>query len=56
MKCYRAAGGKKLIYIGSPGSSGDEDFNNELSALKLERSASLWSWPGLDERLMIFSV
>jgi putative endonuclease len=53
---YRAAGGKTLIYIGDPGSSGDEAFHRELGLLKTEYSAGLWSWPGVEERLMIFSL
>jgi putative endonuclease len=53
--CYRAAGGRKLVYIGSPGSSGDEAFHRELAGLAVELSARLWSWPGIDERLVIYS-
>ncbi len=55
LSCYRAAGGKRLIYIGARGSSGDEAFHRELSAMKPELSIGLWSWPGIDERLMIYS-
>ena len=53
---YRAAGGKKLVYIGSPGSSGDEAFHRELATLTVERSARLWSWPGIDEMLVIYDL
>jgi len=52
---YRAAGGKTLVYIGSPGSSGDEAFHRELSAISPELSVGLWSWPGIGERLMVYS-
>lgn len=55
LSCYRASGGTVLVYIGSPGSSGDEAFHRELSALKPELSIGLWSWPGTGERLMIYS-
>lgn len=56
LSCYRAAGGTTLIYIGSPGSSGDEAFHRELSSMSPELSVGLWSWPGIDERLMIYSL
>jgi hypothetical protein len=54
LNSYRAAGGKKLVYIGSPGSSGDVNFHRELASMELEKKISLWSWPGMEEYLMIY--
>ena len=56
LRGYGAAGGKKIVYVGDPGASGDEAFHRELSALEMETSIRLWAWPGIDERLMIYSI
>ncbi|OHD64753.1 MAG: hypothetical protein A2176_10515 [Spirochaetes bacterium RBG_13_51_14] len=53
---YREVGGKTLIYVGGSGLTADDDFHRELRSQKMIRSVKLWSWPGTDERMMIFSI
>jgi putative endonuclease len=56
LRCYRDAGGKTIVFIGSPGASADDEFFRELKKLTMLRSVRLWSWPGSDERMMIFDI
>lgn len=56
LRLYRQAGGKTLIFIGSRGSSADDDFFNELASMKLVRSVKLWSWPGIDDWMWIYEI
>jgi len=53
---YRRAGGHTLIYLGDPGSSGDEEFHREREQLRLLGKRKTWSWPGIDEYLFIYSM
>jgi hypothetical protein len=53
LTCYRAAGGRTVIYIGDGRSSGDERFHNELLSLTIVENRRVWSWPGIEERLII---
>jgi len=55
---YKNAGGHTLIYIGdpNPASSGDEHFYNELANHKLVEKSDLYSWPGIHEKLFIYSL
>lgn len=52
---YRKAGGHTVIYIGDRRSSGDEAFHNEIESSQIIESRRLWSWPGIEERLVIFA-
>lgn len=56
--CYRNAGGRTLIYIGDPhpASSGDEFFYRELGRHREIERSDLYSWPGIDEKLLIYSL
>ncbi len=56
LRLYRAAGGKTLIFIGSRGSSADDDFYHDLEKLKMVRSLKLWSWPGVDDWMWIYDL
>ncbi len=53
LTCYREAGGHTVIYIGDGRSSGDERFQNELLSLSIVEDRRVWSWPGIEERLII---
>jgi hypothetical protein len=55
---YKQNGGKTLIYIGdpNPASSGDEHFYELLSKHKEIVNMDLYSWPGISEKLMIYSL
>ncbi len=55
---YKNAGGGMLIYIGDPhpASSGDEFFYRELEKHKLVEKRDLYSWPGIHEKLLIYSL
>jgi hypothetical protein len=53
LKYYRKAGGHTVIYIGDGRSSGDEAFHNELLSLTIVENRRIWSWPGIEERLII---
>lgn len=50
---YREAGGHRVIYIGDGRSSGDERFHDELLSLNIVENRRIWSWPGIEERLII---
>ncbi len=52
---HREAGGRTLIFIGSPGSSADGEFFRCLESMRVISSGGLWSWPGTEERLIIAS-
>ncbi|GEM_PF-219458 len=56
LRLYREAGGKTLIFIGSRGSTADDDFFRMLDSLKLVRSVSLLSWPGIEDRMRIYDL
>lgn len=58
LSCYMEAGGKTIIYIGDPdpSSSGDEHFYNLLYKQKLIESINLYSWPGIKEKMLIYSA
>ncbi len=50
---YRRAGGRTLIYLGNPASSGDAAFHRELSSLRTVESRRIWGWPFVEDRLSI---
>ncbi|MBN2079512.1 MAG: GIY-YIG nuclease family protein [Spirochaetes bacterium] len=50
---HRDAGGRILVFIGSPGSSADEEFFSCLEEMRVFSSGGIWSWPGTEERLII---
>jgi len=55
---YKKAGGKTVIYIGDPhpASSGDENFYEMLFAQKKIEEVDLYGWPGIREKLLIYSL
>jgi hypothetical protein len=55
---YKNAGGKTVIYIGDPhpASSGDEHFYRMLYEHKEIETSDLYSWPGIREKLLIYSL
>ena len=53
---YIKAGGKKLIYIGDPVSSGDIFFHQKLKNQRLLLEQCLWSWERNDEKLFIYEL
>lgn len=55
---YKNGGGKKIIYIGNPhpASSGDEYFYDFLYRHREEENIDLYSWPGITEKLLIYSL
>ena len=55
---YKNAGGRTVIYIGDPhpASSGDEYFYRELYKHKEIENTDLYSWPGIKEKLLIYSL
>lgn len=53
---YRDAGGRTLLYIGNPASSGDAPFHEALGRLAAVAVHRLWSWPGTDEALHIYAL
>jgi len=55
---YKTAGGRTLIYIGDPhpASSGDEHFYQMLNTHKEIENIDLYSWPGIKEKLLIYSL
>lgn len=53
---YTAAGGKTLVYIGDPASSGDDIFHETLAKYRLVHSEKLWGWPGIGDSLFIYSL
>lgn len=58
LNSYKNAGGKTLIYIGDPhpASSGDEYFYKMLYEHKEIETINLYSWPGIKEKLLIYSL
>ncbi len=55
LRIYRNSGGHRLIYIGDPRSSGDEDFHIELSNLRVEMDFKMPGWPGIGDRMMVYT-
>jgi len=53
---YREAGGKNLIYIGDPESSGDHIFHEALAGYRLLHSEKLQGWPGIGDSLLIYQL
>lgn len=55
---YKNAGGKTIIFIGDPhpASSGDEFFYQMLYEHNKIDEANLYSWPGINEKLIIYSL
>ena len=55
---YKNAGGKRIIYIGDPhpASSGDEYFYELLYEHREIEKIDLYSWPGINEKLLIYSL
>ncbi len=55
---YKNAGGKTVIYIGDPhpASSGDEFFYKLLYQHKAIEQIDLYGWPGINEKLYIYSL
>lgn len=51
---HRRAGGRILVYIGDPGSSGDAAFHHELKGLECLADEPLPSWPGISDRLFVY--
>ncbi|HOT47225.1 MAG TPA: GIY-YIG nuclease family protein [Spirochaetota bacterium] len=56
LRLYREAGGKTLIFIGSRGSTADEEFYRMLDSMKLVRSVRLLSWPGIEDWMWIYRI
>jgi hypothetical protein len=55
---YKNAGGRTVIFIGDPhpASSGDEYFYKMLYEHKEIETVNLYSWPGIKEKLLIYSL
>lgn len=55
---YKNAGGSTLIYMGDPhpASSGDEHFYRMLDEQREIERIDLYSWPGINEKLLIYSL
>ncbi len=53
---YMDAGGKTLVYIGDPESSGDDIFHKKLRTLHLVHSEKLCGWPGIGDSLFIYKL
>lgn len=49
LAAYRAAGGRRLVYIGDPASSGDPRFHAALETLACVERFRIESWPCCDE-------
>jgi hypothetical protein len=58
LSLYKRKGGKTLIYIGdpNPASSGDEHFYKLLYRHREIVNKNLYGWPGISEKLLIFSL
>lgn len=56
LRLYREAGGKMMIFIGSRGSSADDEFFQMLGTMEPVRSVKLWSWPGIDDWMWIYRI
>lgn len=56
LRRYREAGGRTLVFVGAMGSTADEDFFHELESLRMVCSRRIPSWPGVEERLIIYEV
>jgi hypothetical protein len=56
LKVYREAGGRILIYIGDPGSSGGKDFHDTLREFRKILEMEMPSWPGINERLFVYNL
>jgi hypothetical protein len=55
LRMYRNAGGRRLIYIGDPKSSGDDDFHLELSSLQKEIEFKLPGWPCIGDKTVSYT-
>ncbi|HOO73571.1 MAG TPA: hypothetical protein PK926_17560 [Spirochaetota bacterium] len=53
LRLYRNAGGRRLLYIGDPGSSGDEAFHRERALFPEEMRLRLPGWPGVEEWMFV---
>ena len=55
---YKNAKGKKVIYIGHPhpASSGDENFYELLFTQKKIYETTLFGWPDIEEKLLIYEI
>lgn len=55
---YKNAGGRRVIFIGDPhpASSGDEFFYQLLYQHKEIEKNDLYGWPGINEKLLIYSL
>jgi len=55
---YMNSGGQTIIYIGDPhpASSGDEHFYELLYKQREIETLDLYSWPGIKEKLLIYSL
>lgn len=51
---HRRCGGRTLIYIGDPFSSGDADFHRELAGLECLAEEPLPSWPDISDRVFLY--
>jgi hypothetical protein len=56
LNIYREAGGRILIYIGDPGSSGGRDFHEKLREFRMVLEMEMPSWPGIHERLFVYRL
>lgn len=58
LNSYKNAGGRTVIFIGDPhpGSSGDEYFYQLLYKHRELENTDLYSWPGIKEKLLIYSL
>lgn len=53
---YTAAGGRTLVYIGDPVSSGDSIFHETLDKYSPVLSEKLYGWPGIGDSLFIYDL
>lgn len=56
LELYARAGGRTLLYIGDPLSSGDHRFHERRKGLALLEMHELWHWPGTDDRLWVYGM
>ncbi|HSV98144.1 MAG TPA: hypothetical protein VLM75_14575 [Spirochaetota bacterium] len=56
LRHHAAAGGTRFIYIGDAASSGDAVFHEMKKSYALLARHKLWSWPGIDDYVEIYSI